>query len=93
LFTFESDRANRSELLVIMTPYIITDDNDIEQQNQEEMDRMHWCLEDVAEIYGSTGHQVYDGSESAVETIYPDNNVTGESIDPNSNLTNEPANN
>jgi general secretion pathway protein D len=93
LFTFESDRANRSELLVIMTPYIITDDNDIEQQNQEEMDRMHWCLEDVAEIYGNTGHQIYDGSESAVETIYPDNNVTGESIDPNSNVTDEPVSN
>jgi general secretion pathway protein D len=77
LFRFESDRASRTELLIIMTPYLVTDDEDIEAQNQEEMDRIHWCLEDVSEIYGSTGHQVYGHQDHAVETIYPHDNPTG----------------
>jgi type II secretory pathway component GspD/PulD (secretin) len=81
LFKFESDSAKRTELLIIMTPELVTDDADIARLNQEEIDRMHWCLEDVSEIYGTTGHQVYDGSENAVETIYPHENPTG--LEPN----------
>jgi len=72
LFKFESDSASRSELLIIMTPTLITDGQDIETQNHDEMDRMHWCLCDVAEVYGSTGHQGYEGTEAGVRTIYPD---------------------
>jgi type II secretory pathway component GspD/PulD (secretin) len=77
LFKYESDRASRSELLIILTPYLVTDDDDIDMQNQEEIDRIHWCLEDVAEIYGSTGHHIYQGNERAIQTIYPHENPTG----------------
>ena len=72
LFKFESDAASRTELLIVMTPTLITDGQDIEMQNNDEMDRMHWCLSDVAEVYGATGHQGYEGTEAGVRTVYPD---------------------
>lgn len=72
LFKFESDNAQRSELMIIMTPYLIDGDEEIEIQNQDEMDRMHWCLCDVAEVYGKTDYNGYRPEEGALETIYPD---------------------
>ncbi|MDG1874822.1 MAG: secretin N-terminal domain-containing protein [Mariniblastus sp.] len=77
LFKFESDAAARSELLIIMTPYLITDDEDINNQNYDEIDRMHWCECDVKEVYGSTGDIGPFGSEGAVETYFPDADPNG----------------
>ena len=72
LFKFESDEAQRTELMIILTPYIVDGDEEIEIQNQDEMDRMHWCLCDVAEVYGKTDYNGYEYQDGAVETIYPD---------------------
>ena len=72
LFKFESDTAQRTELLIILTPYIVDGDEEIEIQNQDEMDRMHWCLCDVAEVYGKTDYNGYEYQDEAVQTIYPD---------------------
>ena len=72
LFKFESDTAERTELMIILTPYLVDGDEEIEIQNQDEMDRMHWCLCDVAEIYGKTDYNGYEVQDGAVETIYPD---------------------
>ena len=44
---FERDVAARRELLIILTPYIVDSDDDIRMQNQDEIDRMHWCLADL----------------------------------------------
>ena len=38
LFKFESDTSSRSELLIIMTPTLITDDNDLTNLNHDAMD-------------------------------------------------------
>ena len=80
LFRFESDSASRSELLIVMTPYLVTDDQGIDTQNQDEMDRMHWCLCDVAEVYGNTDYRGYEGTEGGIETIYPDADPSGNMI-------------
>jgi len=72
LFKFETDTAQRSELLIILTPYIVDGEEEIEIQNQDEMDRMHWCLCDVAEVYGKTDYNGYEYQDGAVETFYPD---------------------
>lgn len=72
LFKFESDTAQRTELLIIMTPYLVDGEEEVEIQNQDEMDRMHWCLCDVAEVYGKTDYNSYEYQDGAVETIYPD---------------------
>ena len=72
LFKFETDSAERTELLIILTPYLVDGDEEIEIQNQDEMERMHWCLCDVAEVYGKTDYNGYEYQDEAVETIYPD---------------------
>ena len=77
LFKFESDAAVRSELLIIMTPYLITDDDDIDAANYDEMDRVHWCECDVAEVYGNTQYNGRQTDAGVVETIYPDADPTG----------------
>ncbi len=77
LFKFETDSASRSELLIIMTPYLVDDEHTVEKQNRDEIDRMHWCLCDVAEVYGNTD---YDGGvtvRSEPETYYPDYDPQG----------------
>ena len=77
LFKFEQDAAGRSELLIVMTPYLVNDEASLEKQNRDEIDRMHWCLSDVAEIYGNTD---YDGGQTVVaepETFYPDYDPRG----------------
>lgn len=82
LFKFESDEAVRSELLIIMTPYLITDEQDLAMLNQDEAERMHWCECDVAEIYGNTEHSRHLSSSAPVETYRP-------AVDP---LGNNPTN-
>ena len=77
LFKFESDQSSRTELLIIMTPYIVSDDEDRDLLNQDNMDRVHWCLSDVAEVYGNTDYEGYQGQEGAVETYYPDTDPSG----------------
>jgi len=52
--------------------YLVDGDEEIEIQNQDEMERMHWCLCDVAEVYGKTDYNGYEYQDEAVETIYPD---------------------
>ena len=96
LFKFEEDMAERSELMIIMTPYLVDGDEEIEIQNQDEMDRMHWCLCDVAEVYGKTDYNGYQPQEGAVETIYPDqgfepvDTISGQTYsEPNPNFTNQ----
>ncbi|MCA9227902.1 MAG: hypothetical protein KDA47_19915, partial [Planctomycetales bacterium] len=75
LFRFDAESEMRSELLIILTPHIIDDDQDIEWMNYTESDRMSWCFADVVEMHGyaeslSGGHGLW-GPPSA-PTIYPD---------------------
>ncbi len=52
LFSFETRGKTRSELLIVLTPYIVDNDEKIDYHNQVEMDRMTWCLTDVTNVYG-----------------------------------------
>lgn len=76
LFKFENDTAQRSELIIILTPYIVDSDIDVEMQNEDEMQRMHWCLNDVSEIYGNTKYDARPRASSP-QVIYPDMDPTG----------------
>ena len=75
LFKFESDTASRSELLIIMTPYLIDTDGAIEAQNADEMEKMHWCLCDVADIYGDTDFDPVHADIDATRTFYPSGEI------------------
>jgi len=77
LFKFESDSASRTELMIFMTPYLVTSDDDIANLNQDEMERMHWCMSDVADVYGNTDFGGIAGTEEAIETFYPDADPSG----------------
>ena len=77
LFKFESDEASRTELLIIMTPYLVTDEQDIAMVNQDETERMHWCECDVADVYGAMGHGRSLDSQNDVETVHPFSDPTG----------------
>ncbi len=79
LFRFDSDNESRSELLIIMTPYIIKDDADYDWINRMEAGRMSWCWNDVVAIHNDLGlGPVYDQFGSPTPAIvYPDLDPTG----------------
>jgi len=55
LFKYRSHDNRRSELLIIMTPHIVTSEEDIQRLKQVEAARMSWCLADVYNIHGDIG--------------------------------------
>jgi hypothetical protein len=65
-FRYDQDTDTRTELMVIMTPYIVRTDQDINCINQMETERMSWCLSDVFRVHGcfnTTGCQGFsDGT-------------------------------
>ena len=60
-----------------MTPTLVTNDSDLTSLNHEAMDRMHWCMSDVADVYGSTDYGSGVEIGEAIETVYPDADPTG----------------
>lgn len=80
LFRFDAEQENRTELLIIMTPYLVDGDEEIDEHNHTEYDRMHWCLGDVNEVYGSLD---YEGSHVTIDSAeqpaiyYPDADPMG----------------
>ena len=55
LFRFDSVSNERRELLIILTPYIIQNDEQNDLLNQRETERMSWCIADVVNIHGPVG--------------------------------------
>lgn len=55
LFRYDYMRTIRTELLIIMTPHIITTDADVERIKQIESARMDWCLRDVMMLHDASG--------------------------------------
>ncbi|MGI8979180.1 MAG: secretin N-terminal domain-containing protein [Pirellulaceae bacterium] len=76
LFRFDAVTVDRTELLVIMTPYIIQTDEQQNWFNQRESERMSWCLADVANLHGEvpyiTGNAAVNAHTSPL--IFPDEN-------------------
>ena len=86
LFNFTSDSARRSELIIILTPRIIKGAEDLDAHNKSELSRMHWCMCDVAEIYGDPGiPNTGEYSEQTPKIYYPDTDPMG-----NSPIINDP---
>jgi type II secretory pathway component GspD/PulD (secretin) len=74
LFKYEQESERRTETLVIMTPMLITGEEDLEYIKQVESSRMSWCLADVVEAYGDVGLSGGYGlwGPAVGNTIYPD---------------------
>jgi general secretion pathway protein D len=80
LFRYDSNSTIRSELLIILTPQVIRNQQDLERLKMAEAARMSWCLADVHEIHGPTG--IYEDCDPSPwngqgEVIYPDINPGG----------------
>ncbi|NJM36119.1 MAG: type II and III secretion system protein [Rhodomicrobium sp.] len=73
LFRFDTVSEERTELLIIMTPYVIQNEEQSEWLNQRETERMSWCIADVVNIHGPVGvggNPAYNSSPTDV--IFPD---------------------
>jgi general secretion pathway protein D len=82
LFKYEQEFESRSELLVIMTPMLVTGEEDLEFIKQTESSRMSWCLADVVEAHGDVGLSGGYGlwGPAIGNTIYPDLQPTVENV-------------
>jgi type II secretion system protein D len=74
LFRFDSTATQRRELLIIMTPHIVKNEEDIERIKKAEAARMHWCLADVVDLHGDSGlrGRSDEWTDAETTTIYPD---------------------
>jgi type II secretion system protein D len=55
LFRFDTVSMARTELLIIMTPFIIQNEEQNDLLNQRETERMSWCIADIVNIHGPVG--------------------------------------
>jgi type II secretion system protein D len=93
LFRFTTDTEARTELLIIMTPYIIYEESDADWIKQIETERMNWSLEQVVEMHGDIGVGPGSRGDGAIPLIYPDLDPTGtESLPPGEDLQPNPTN-
>ncbi|WP_436716423.1 secretin N-terminal domain-containing protein [Roseiconus lacunae] len=74
LFKYDYEAETRNELLIVMTPMLVTSDQDLEYIKQTESSRMSWCLADVVEAHGDVGLSGGYGlwGPAIGPTIYPD---------------------
>ena len=81
-FKFDRETESRSETLVIMTPMLVTGDEDLEYVKQTESSRMSWCLADVVEMHGDVGLSGGYGlwGPAVGQTIYPDMQPTVDDV-------------
>ena len=74
LFQYQGFTAERSELLIVMTPRIVNSEEDAELIKQAEASRMSWCLNDVLDLHEDVAFRPRDGhwDDEETNTIYPD---------------------
>lgn len=81
MFRFDSQNEERRELLIILTPFVVNNEYEMERIKQAEFARMNWCLADVIAIHGDIGGQ--NGSVlSGHDVIFPDMAPTAAEIIP-----------
>ncbi|NQT14385.1 MAG: hypothetical protein HQ582_16640 [Planctomycetes bacterium] len=80
LFRYDNESERRTELLIILTPYVIDNADEAERLKQLEAARMSWCLADVHAIHGPIGVEEdsdTSGWHGEGEVIFPDLNPRG----------------
>jgi type II secretory pathway component GspD/PulD (secretin) len=92
LFRYDFDQGEKDELLIIMTPHVIENEEDAEVLKQEEAARINWCLSDLIEIHGDIGVRSRSGEWTDAETtvIYPDGFDAAEEVRMPANLFEAP---
>ncbi len=74
MFRYDNSFEQRKELLIIMTPIIVKNDEDVEHIKHVESSRMSWCLADVIDMHGDVGlnSRCEPAGDWGPMTIYPD---------------------
>ncbi|MCA9139506.1 MAG: type II and III secretion system protein, partial [Planctomycetales bacterium] len=74
LFRYDFESERRNELLVVMTPMLVTGEQDLDYIKHTESSKMSWCLADVVEAHGDVGLSGGYGlwGPAIGPTIYPD---------------------
>lgn len=81
MFRFDSQDEERRELLIILTPWVVNNEYEMEKIKQAEFSRMNWCLADVIEMHGDIGGNT-SSVLSSTDLIYPDESPLGAEIVP-----------
>lgn len=83
LFRYDRETESRSELLVVMTPLLVSGDEDLDYIKQEESNRMSYCLADIVEMHGDVGLGGGYGlwGPAVGPIIYPDMTPTVDDIE------------
>ncbi|MCL2305217.1 MAG: hypothetical protein FWC43_07730 [Planctomycetaceae bacterium] len=68
LFEYNSNKCERKEILVIMTPMIVRSEEDMEIIRNREQQRIHWCVSDVMSISDARNVRTRGDYYSPVET-------------------------
>jgi type II secretory pathway component GspD/PulD (secretin) len=73
-FRYDSTVADKSELLIIMTPHIVRNQADSDKIKRTEAAKMTWCLNDVTAMYGEAGlrRRTDEWTDGEVPVVYPD---------------------
>ena len=79
LFQSVENTADRQEILIILTPYLVDGEDDLNALNEDDFNRMHWCKSDVAEAYGTTTFTGMPYRENYPKIFHPDVDPRGES--------------
>jgi hypothetical protein len=92
LLSYTQDKETRTELLVIMTPHVIRNQEELDAFRYTESERMSWCLADVMEVYGGINVTSRPGAwcpcggcgdcnicraNTSTPVIFPDTNPSG----------------
>jgi general secretion pathway protein D len=79
LFRYDQTAQERKELLILLTPHVVTNEADADRIKQAEMARMSWCLGDVIKLDGNKGLRTRfdDWGDSETVTVYPEMNPDG----------------
>ncbi len=73
LFRYDAVTEQRSELLIVMTPRVIRNEQDAEMVKQVESSRMSWVLCDVVNLHGPSGlrSRCDEWTAADSESVYP----------------------
>jgi len=83
LFRYDTVEETRAELLIVMTPFIIREEADLDRIRQMESERMSWCLADVVNVHnegvleGTLSEWSEAWDDAPAEVVYPDDDPTG----------------
>ncbi len=75
LFRYDREDMVRRELLIIMTPHVVRNEDDAQRLRQVESARMHWVLADIEQLHGECamcerGNCIHGDLPTTI--IYPD---------------------